>query len=103
MIHVSIPFLVILVLSRVSTAPIINCGFVRISVENVDVSEPSAHFDALVTCTAIGAFTFLAVFLWPGVSAYALRPILQASIVIVPVCAEIYTPEEGDIQMKDDP
>ena len=93
MVHIGIPFLIIFVLHRVSTAPIINCGFVRISVENVDVSKPSAHFDALVACTAIGAFPFLAVFLWSSVRAYALRPILQASIVIVPVCAVFYTPK----------
>ena len=93
MAHVGIPFLVILVLCWVSTAPIINCGSVGIGMEDIDVSKPSTHFDTVVACTTISAFPFLAVFLWSRVCAYALWPILQASIVVILISADFDTPK----------
>ena len=45
MTHVIVPFLVVGVLSSVATAPVVNSGFVCVGVEDVDVTEPSTHFD----------------------------------------------------------
>ena len=102
MAHVGIPLLVILVLCRVSAAPVIDCGSVGIRVEDVDVSKPSAHFDRVVACTTISASPFLAVFLWSRVCANALWPILCASIVVIPICADFDTPENETNLLKQD-
>ena len=97
--HVSIPFLVIFVLGWVSTAPISNCCFVCISVKNIYVSKSSAHFDTVVTRTAIMTLLCLAVSLRSSVCAYALWAILHTSIVISAIGTNFYTPENGTNQM----
>ena len=45
MTHVVVPLLVVGVLSSVPTAPVVNCGFVCVGVEDVDVTKPPTHFD----------------------------------------------------------
>ena len=45
MTHVIVPLLVVGVLRRVATAPVVNRGFVCVGVEDVDVTKPSTHFD----------------------------------------------------------
>ena len=97
------PFLEIFVLCQISTAPIINCSAVRISVEDIDVSKPSTHFDAVVTCTTISTSPFLAVSLWPSVCANALGPILHAGIVVTPISADFDTPKNQTKLVRGDP
>ena len=103
MAHVGIPFLIIQILLRVSTAPIIGYGIVRIGVEHIDVSKPSTHFDAVVTCTTISTSPFLAVSLWPSVCANALGPILHAGIVVTPISADFDTPKNQTKLVRGDP
>ena len=93
MTHVLIPLFVINVLLGVSTAPLFHCCFVCIGVKHVDVSEASAHFDGVVARTTIVAMTLNAGAFWPRVSADTLGLILQASVVITSVGAELHAPK----------
>ena len=95
MTHVVVPFLVIQVLHSVSTTPIIDGCLVCISMKDVDVSEPSAHFDRVVTRATISAMPLAALSVWASVGTYTLGPILQASIVKTSIGAEVDTPENG--------
>ena len=61
MTHVIIPLMVVGVLQDVPAAPVINSCCVCISVENVDVPEPSAHVDRAVSCTSIHALRLIVV------------------------------------------
>ena len=100
--HIIKPLLVVGVLRGASTSKVINRRLVCFSVEDVDVSKPSAHFDRVVACTTISASPFLAVFLWSRVCANALWPVLCASIVVIPICADFDTPENETNLLKQD-
>ena len=90
--HVIIPLLVVSILHSVATAPVINRCFVCISVEDVDVAKPSAHFDRAISSTAICALSSITGSLWTRVGANALGAILQACIVIASRGTVSHTP-----------
>ena len=93
MTHVIVPLLVVGILHSVATAPVINCCFVCISVEDVDVAKPSTHFDRAISSTAICALSSITGSLWTRVGANALGAILQACIVIASRGTVSHTPE----------
>ena len=93
MTHVLIPLLVVGILDSVSTSPVINCCFVCIGVEDVDVPKPSTHFDRAISSTAISTLYGITGSLWTRVGTYALRAILKASIVIASCGTESHTPK----------
>ena len=92
MTHVLIPLLVVGILDSGSTSPVINYCFVSVSVEDVDVSEPSTHFDRVISSTAICALFSITGSLWTRVGANALGAILQACIVIASRGTVSHTP-----------
>ena len=69
MAHVFKPPLVVGVLRGASTSKVIDRCLVCIGVEDVDVPEPSAHLDQVVSWTPIRAFGLIAVSLGTRVGA----------------------------------
>ena len=98
--HVIVPFLVVGILYCVATAPIINSCFVGISVENVDVTKSSAHFDRAVSRAAISTLSGITGSLWTRVGTYALRAILQACVVKASRGTVGHTPENKERYKK---
>ena len=93
--HILVPLLVVGVLGSVPTAPVIDCCFVCIGVEDVDVPKPSTHFDCAVSSTSIIAPSSITGSLGARIGAYALWAVLQASVVIISRGAVCHTPEKN--------
>ena len=100
MTHVIVPLLVIGILDRVPTSPVINCCFVCIGVEDVDVPKSSAHFDRAVSSAAISTLFGITGSLWTRVGTYALRAILQACVVKASRGTVGHTPENKERYKK---